>query len=184
MLQGDYFSKPQKNDPTILGLTVDLMKARIVFLASRYKRLLTNRINKDKDLKTRYLAIVSDIFKAVLEPAGEPEKKFENLLARHRQIECLYLLNKDGVQISESVFNSSQISDRKKYLFQPASKTTDHSLKEYYYALVFNGLERYVTEPYISLASGNLCVTVSGTFLDPENQRMHVLCIDIDTTKV
>ncbi|HVM33321.1 MAG TPA: EAL domain-containing protein [bacterium] len=179
MLQGSYFSKPQRTEnSSILGL-----KARIVFVASRYKRILTDKINKDKDRRTRYLAIVSEIFDS-LGGAGDYERKFTEFLTRYPQIECLYLLDQDGVQVSETVFNSRKVSERKKYLFQPAPKMTDHSLKEYYYSLVYNGLERYVTEPYISLASGNLCVTVSGTFKDEKSQKMHVLCMDIDIMRV
>jgi hypothetical protein len=130
------------------------------------------------------LAIVSEIFDTLGNAAEDYEKKFEEFLARYPQIECLYLLDQDGVQVSETVFNSRKVSERKKYLFQPAPKMTDHSLKEYYYSLVYNGLERYVTEPYISLASGNLCVTVSGTFKDALSQKMHVLCMDIDIMRV
>jgi EAL domain-containing protein (putative c-di-GMP-specific phosphodiesterase class I) len=180
MLQGSYFSKPQRTEnSSILGL-----KARIVFVASRYKRILTDKINKDKDRRTRYLAIVAEIFDSLDNESENYEKKFEDFLIRYPQIECLYLLDQDGVQVSETVFNSRKVSERKKYLFQPAPKMTDHSLKEYYYSLVYNGLERYVTEPYISLASGNLCVTVSGTFTDLGSKKMHVLCMDIDIMRV
>jgi EAL domain-containing protein (putative c-di-GMP-specific phosphodiesterase class I) len=180
MLQGGYFSKPQRTEnSSILGL-----KARIVFVASRYKRILTEKINKDKDRRTRYLAIVAEIFDSLAEGAEDYEKKFEKFLAAYPQIECLYLLDQDGIQVSETIFNSRKVADRKRYLFQPAPKLTDHSLKEYYYTLIYNGLERYVTEPYISLASGNLCVTVSGTFKDPVNKKTHVLCMDIDIMRV
>lgn len=180
MLQGGYFSKPQRTEhSSILGL-----KARIVFVASRYKRILTEKINKDKDRRNRYLAIVAEIFSGLNGETENYEKKFGDFLLRHPQIECLYLLDQDGIQVSETVFNTRKVSDRKKYLFQPAPKMTDHSLKEYYYSLVYNGLERYVTEPYISLASGNLCVTISGTFKDGGNQKTHVLCMDIDIMRV
>jgi hypothetical protein len=40
-------------------------------------------------------------------------------------------------------------------------------------------MERFVSEPYISLASGNLCVTISCWFSGPEG-RQRILCADFD----
>lgn len=57
MLQGNYFSKPQKNDSATLGL-----KARIVFMASRYRRIMTERMTQDKDRRNRCQAIAVSIF--------------------------------------------------------------------------------------------------------------------------
>ncbi|HET9870605.1 MAG TPA: EAL domain-containing protein, partial [bacterium] len=80
MLQGSYFSKPQRTEnSSILGL-----KARILFVASRYKRILTDKINKDKDRRTRYLAIVSEIFDS-LGGGGDYERRFQEFLTRYPQ---------------------------------------------------------------------------------------------------
>lgn len=180
MLQGSYFSKPQRTEiSTTLGL-----KARIVFVASRFKRLMTEKVSRDKDRKSRYEAIASEVLSSVQSSLlEEAEEKFPKHLKTYTQLECLYLLNQDGVQVTETVCNIHMVSERRKYLFQPAPKGTDHSLKDYYYSLVYNGLDRYFTEPYISLASGNLCVTAAGMLKDPEGKKAFILCMDIDVTK-
>ncbi len=181
MLQGSYFSKPQRTEiSTTLGL-----KARIVFVASRFKRLMTERVSRDKDRKAHYEKIATEVLAGVQESLiEEAEERFPKQLKSHPQLECLYLLNQDGVQVTETVCNIHMVSERRKYLFQPAPKGTDHSLKDYYYSLVYNGLERYFTEPYISLASGNLCVTAAGLLKDPEGKKPYILCMDIDVTKI
>jgi hypothetical protein len=181
MLQGGYFSKPQRTEiSTTLGL-----KARIVFVASRFKRQLSEKVSKDKERKNRYEKITLDILEKFQEISPlDAERKFGECLRLYPQLECLYLLNQDGVQVTETVCNNRKVSDRRRFLFQPAPKATDHSLKDYYYSLVFNGLDRYFTEPYVSLASGNLCVTASGTLKDSEDGKPYILCLDLDVSKI
>jgi EAL domain-containing protein (putative c-di-GMP-specific phosphodiesterase class I) len=180
MLQGSYFSKPQKSDSSTLGL-----KARIVFMASRYRRVMTERMSRDKDRRNRCQAIATSIFE---ELAGvdwdDHEKRLGTYFPNYPQLECLYLLNQDGVQISETVCNLKKVPARKQFLFQPAPRGTDHSLKEYYCGLTYNNLNRYLTEPYISLASGNLCITFTGVLAHRETGKVHILCADIDVSQV
>lgn len=177
MLQGGYFSKPQKpGTSATLGL-----KARIVFVASRYKRLLTERIGKDKDRKVSQEKLSRELeARWSAAPPSDPAAFFKGLLRNYPAIECLYLLNQDGVQSTETVCNTRKLADRKKYLFQPAAQGADHSLKEYYYAPVFNGAERYFTEPYVSLASGHLCVTGSVMVPLADSGGFGILCFDLD----
>ncbi len=180
MLQGNYFSKPQKNDSATLGL-----KARIVFMASRYRRTMTERMSRDKDRRNRCQTIAVSIFEELNEVDwDDQEKSLGNFFFKHPQLECLYLLNQDGVQISESICNLNKVPARKQFLFQPAPRGTDHSLKEYYCGMTYNNLNRYLTEPYISLASGNLCITFTGTLTNPETGKSHILCADIDVSQV
>ena len=180
MLQGNYYSKPQKNDSATLGL-----KARIVFMASRYRRTMTERMSRDKDRRNRCQTIAVSIFEELNEmDRDDQEKSLGNFFSKYPQLECLYLLNHDGVQISETVCNLKKVQARKQFLFQPAPRGTDHSLKEYYCGMTYNNLSRYLTEPYISLASGNLCITFTGVLTNPETGKGHILCADIDVSQV
>ena len=40
-------------------------------------------------------------------------------------------------------------------------------------------LQKYTTDPYVSLASGNLCRTISTCFRDAANNSLYVLCVDV-----
>jgi hypothetical protein len=64
-------------------------------------------------------------------------------------------------------------------MFYPAPKGADHSLKEYYYILMDVELQKFTTDPYVSLATGNVCRTLSTAFRDASNNRMYILCIDV-----
>ncbi len=179
LLQGDYFAKPLRVENTsMLGL-----KARIVLVGVRFKGRLSERMGRDKERKAKYAKIGGDIldrWRDVYD--ADLETRLSEILDVNPQLECLYMLNQDGVQVTGTVMNPRKFSDRKKYLFQPAPKGTDHSLKEYYYGLVYNSLDRYFTEPYISLASGNLCVTCALDLKGAEGGKKRILCLDIDVT--
>jgi hypothetical protein len=51
-------------------------------------------------------------------------------------------------------------------------------MKDYYYCLAEAAQERFVSEPYISLASGNLCRTLSCRFKVPAGEA-YTLCMDV-----
>lgn len=53
------------------------------------------------------------------------------------------------------------------------------TLKKYFYFLMNTGLDRYLIGPYISLATGNLCSTISCICRD-KNGRRFILCIDFN----
>jgi hypothetical protein len=40
-------------------------------------------------------------------------------------------------------------------------------------------LQKFTTDPYVSLATGNVCRTISSAFRDAANNRMYILCIDV-----
>ena len=94
-------------------------------------------------------------------------------------MECIYILDEGGIQISDTVCNAEIPRKESGVMFQPAPKGADHSLKEYYYFLMDVELQRFTADPYVSMASGNLCRTISTAFRDAANNKMYVLCIDV-----
>lgn len=93
-------------------------------------------------------------------------------------VECLYVLDMRGTQVSETMCNPNRLKESKRFLYEPASVGADHSLKEYFLPLQA-GLEKFTTEPYISLASGNLCTTLSHGFYHKASGRPLILCADM-----
>jgi hypothetical protein len=91
--------------------------------------------------------------------------------------ECLFVLNERGVQVSDTIARPGTVFKRSS-LFHPARKGADHSSKEYFYLLNDTFITRYRTEPYVSLATGNLCMTFSALFKDPAG-RPRILCLDV-----
>ena len=98
-------------------------------------------------------------------------------LTTHEDIECLYLIDLSGTQVSSTICNPEKISLKKRFIYQPAPQGSDHSLRRYFLPLKA-GLTRYISDPYVSMASGNLCQTIS-TVTRGANGRRFILCIDI-----
>lgn len=176
MLQGYYFALPQKINPAdIKNFNVPVRK-----FATSYYRYLSQKINSQKQNHKEY----SNFIKEVLNDLSEyEEKRFDYRLTEIindcKFFECLYVLDTSGIQVSETITHFVQMSKQKNLFFQPAKKGEDHSLKKYYYFLKNMKVTRYITEPYISLASGNLCITMSNVFKNVEGKKF-ILCVDIN----
>jgi hypothetical protein len=116
-----------------------------------------------------------------LTSASPPE--FDVILARlvgeYPKIDCLYVLDDTGVQVTDTICGAGLTGRSGGAMFRPAAKGTDHSLKEYFYVLIDVELQKYTTDPYVSLAGGQLCRTISTCFRDAVQNRTFVLCVDV-----
>jgi hypothetical protein len=110
-------------------------------------------------------------------------KSFDNrlklIMADNPELDCLYILDEAGSQISSAICNKNY-SPRESVFFKPTSRGSDHSLKDYYHYLVGTNQKDhiFVTEPYLSLTTGRLCITLSSLFEDAYG-RLNVLCVDV-----
>lgn len=178
LLQGYLIHKPES------ALSIDIEQARSMAcgVAGYFREHMVQSINHNK-IERRMHSILLDSM--LSEVSIIEQSAFSATLQRsirsHPDIECAYILDHRGTQVTETVFNVHEMPPVG-HLFRPAEKQTDHSLKQYYYALLDNETNRYVTEPYISLASGHLCRTLSATFRDGLNERLYILCIDVKAT--
>jgi hypothetical protein len=82
------------------------------------------------------------------------------LVEEHPRVECMYCLDAQGRQITETVFSGAHPPAPARFIFRPAPPGADHSLKEYYVRLM-NGAAEHLTDPYVSQATGRLCRTLS-----------------------
>ena len=93
-------------------------------------------------------------------------------LVRNPEIECIYSLNPQGVQITET-FQGPLIREEGSPLFHPAVIGADHSLKPYCVPIIA-GAHHYISEPYLSWASKYLR---DGMFESPQyNGPLFALC--------
>lgn len=95
--------------------------------------------------------------------------------------ECGYIIDDSGEQISDTVPGEAggvHSGAVRHPLFRPASCGTDHSRKDYVYTLLALGNERFLTDPYVSLATGRMCRTLARRFRDADGAP-HILCVDI-----
>ncbi len=175
LIQGFFFAKPTALSQVGWShLENNLMRSalrlrqRAVHRLSRKREELENRTLLWRDLAERL--------------EGNDATDFESILRLWAQealgVECLYILEASGMQVTATVFTGDKVPHPRTRLFHPAEIGTDHSNKEYFYALVDAGQDRFMTDTYLSLASGNLCRTLSGFFRDGFGSRF-LLCLDV-----
>lgn len=90
-------------------------------------------------------------------------------------IECLYLINEDGVQVSSTIMSDAASQDISEE-FKPAMPGDCHATKKYFAKAIMLGGEVYQSEEYISGATGGLCRTYSA--LCAAKDARLVVCID------
>ena len=169
MIQGFYFSRPQRMDESLFE------NSRIDELAGRYKRFMAH-CNADEQQHYANAARAVDTAVAAMSCCNEFDGMLGRIVEDSELAECAYVLDASGVQCSATVFRSGR-EGRQNSLFYSAQSGDDHSMKTYCYGLAHNRSGRYMTEPYVSLATGSLCVTLSRTFWDAGGIK-RILCMD------
>jgi len=176
MFQGFYFARPAAipfSDSSWLP------KANVV--QQSFRVFHTNLTRKNHEFRE---LIEQICLKACNNFSKGRARCFDEILARYvkrvNQVECLFVLDGSGVQESVAHFSPSAVNKRPS-LFYPPGPGGDHSLRSYFLNLPRNG--SYLSDPYISQATGNLCRTFSCWFEDAKARR-HVLCVDLSERSV
>ncbi|WP_457571887.1 EAL domain-containing protein [Desulfovulcanus sp.] len=174
LFQGFYFSKPAPWEK----LDCEAITNRARKFCITFRNLMVAKYRKRKH-KFQYVSnMASKISNAM---RNIKLKNFENrlkqLIQRHTEIECAYILNENGIQITNTLFQNNYKLQIKNHLFSPAQKGDDLSSKDYFYSLIYCDNIYYISEPYLSMATGNKCITISTLF--EQDNRKYVLCFDI-----
>ncbi|MCB2189216.1 MAG: EAL domain-containing protein [Deltaproteobacteria bacterium] len=173
LLQGFFLARPGP----LVGELEGVCRAQMKKVADGYRRLTMDRYFQRKRQSEQFLETCAEIAEQLAgAPPTELDRRLDRVMDTCHGLECLYVLNSRGRQISETVCHPSRLKGHRQAIFQPAPRGRDQSLKSYY-LLLKAGQERYVSEPYISQASGNLCVTVSLWFNGAKGNRM-IICAD------
>jgi|WetSurMetagenome_2_1015567.scaffolds.fasta_scaffold00008_132 EAL domain-containing protein (putative c-di-GMP-specific phosphodiesterase class I) len=178
LAQGFYFAKPMPPEVLAPGASAGLMRET----CSRLKRRAVERLAQRKnDARTHQDILDWAIGLLGSSSQAEFEAFLRRMVDKNDFLECAYIVDEAGIQCTSTVFSGKKrVVDGR--LFIPAAQGADHSAKEYFYSLVEAGLDRYTTDPYVSLASGSLCTTLSGPFCIGSGRRF-VLCLDINAVR-
>jgi len=176
VLQGFFFSEP------VLPADIppDGVYKRIEEQSLRFKDLMLSRVGQKKDT-FRFLDHITAEIKNELSSCygNELDVTLADLLPAYNEIHCGYILNSNGIQVTDTVVNPAFTVVTSNRLFRPAEKGEDLSFKDYYY-YINAGMLKYTTGPYISTASGELCTTLSTSFATIDGEK-YILCIDYHT---
>jgi EAL domain-containing protein (putative c-di-GMP-specific phosphodiesterase class I) len=176
LLQGFFLGRPEMPGT----LTCADAAQRVDALARRYKTHMIDRINQRKLQHRQFNIILNEILCELSKcSAADFDDVLQITVPQYDNVECVYVMDEAGTQISSTVCNHRLPRRNKGVMFRPAPRGADHSLKEYYYVLLDVELNKYTTDPYVSLATGNLCRTISTCFRDSQNNKLYILCIDV-----
>lgn len=173
VFQGHYFARPYPS-----GAKRPDVSTAIESVAARFKDHVLRKINASKEQYKIYNLVIDQVME-VLSRAALPnlDTALAGILDLHPGLQCAYVLNESGLQISGTVCNTPVRSGERRLLHQPFQKGTDHSLKECFLSIKA-GLARYTTDPDISQITGQPCRTICASFQDAAG-RLRILCLDI-----
>ena len=179
LIQGYYFSKPQRYDL----IDDQSVGSQIQRLSREFKAMVLQKHNVKKFNLKKYELMTREVQVELSKlREGDFDRKLSDLIHYFPLVECLYVIGETGLQVTDMVFGDLGEGGKNRYMFRPAPKGTDHTLKDYYYMMMDGGLRKatFISEPYLSLATGNPCVTFARLFKDLD-EKLHILCIDINT---
>ena len=179
LVQGYYFARPAP----MVGQDEAGPRERMESVFVRYKEKILQDHNVKRFNLRKYELMTREIQAELSKNAG---KEFDQVLAQMVHyfplVECLYVINEKGAQVTETVFGVLEEKPKNRLLFQPAPRGTDHSMKDYYFMLMEGGLKKttFISEPYLSMVTGRTTMTFARIFKNSE-EGLFILCVDIDT---
>jgi EAL domain-containing protein (putative c-di-GMP-specific phosphodiesterase class I) len=179
LLQGYLLGRPDRDATIFCDAPTDITRG-IEALALKFKSYMVRKINYRKLQHRRYNIVLNEVLCHLANAnVDDFDALLENAIRRYPNVECFYVLDGAGIQITDTIWNPAMRRREAGAMFRPAPRGADHSLKEYYYILLDVELQKYTTDPYVSFASGNLSRTISTYFRDAQNNTLYVLCIDV-----
>jgi EAL domain-containing protein (putative c-di-GMP-specific phosphodiesterase class I) len=168
LFQGYYFCKPIYELDLI---EIDRILLKIIEIGNLFKESAINSINLKRNLVSHYCKLSNKIAEQFLN-INATEKIMIDELSKYTDLEAIYLIDvKTSKQINDTIINN--INDR----FNPSKNGEEHYLKEYYFITLESRQGIYLSNKYISYASGNTCKTFAKKFeLEDE---FYILCLDI-----
>lgn len=113
---------------------------------------------------------------------GHEEEYVERIFNEYFYIENCWILDMNGIQISDAYINKDNFSTRNSSIFNISKKNMDFSKREIYLRLVNTILDIWVTKPFNSLLTNNVCLGVSKYIIDSKGNK-YILCLNINRNR-
>jgi methyl-accepting chemotaxis protein len=159
----------------------------LVQLSSNLKNVMTryrllsqgNSIVYNNGIETLDKGYLLELFAKLKRASGmeEVDSTLEAALKSQTEVECLYVIDGTGYQVSHTVMNPN-LPITQDENFKPAEPGAYYGEKKYYRQAMKNPFEWYTSIEYISAATGGLCRTLSCTY-EGNDKQTYLICIDI-----
>ncbi|MFW5784576.1 MAG: EAL domain-containing protein [Chitinispirillaceae bacterium] len=170
-IQGFFFSKPESD----LDSLNTKCREKLFNLARNFRLYSIEALNRRKERTLKQNTVFTHLAYKLEKSYGNTVflELFEEVKGKNENLECFYILDSYGIQLSPTV--GLEDWNKRGGFFGPAEKGSDHGMKRYYISLA-SGLKKFVSEPYLSSATGKVCQTLAGFFR--YGHQDCVLCID------
>ncbi len=170
--QGFYFSRPEQFNYLFSN------EARLKLEEAAHRLNLSIKKNPtavNVQIET-YTRIINSLTDALSSARTEDyENTLIKYVAEHHEIECAFLIDEKGFQITDTVMDpDTEILEG----YRPAIKGVNHDIKNYFYAIKEQIEDPFISGWYISSATGKSCKTISSKIYDPSG-KMIVVCVDL-----
>ncbi|MGN0642042.1 MAG: EAL domain-containing protein [Huintestinicola sp.] len=170
--QGFYFQKPEQFNYLFTNdarLKIEQAAQRLNISTKKNSTVASMKIESYKriiyDLVNRLACLDNENY-------NEELMRYVN---EHPEIECAFLINNKGFQITNTVMTpDTEILEG----YHPALIGVNHDIKNYFYAIVEQIEDPFISGWYISNATGKSCKTISSKFYNRRGE-MIVTCVDL-----
>ena len=170
--QGYYYAHPDQNYAQQLAQC----QSKIRSVAERYRLRRMVRFSRRKEFFSSIGENISNITRRLSQASFDQfEGIMKDTLCQDNTLECLYVLDGGGMQISETLCDAANFTALQPLV--PAHPQGHRPLPQGLLSAHQGGTDPIYSDPYISRASGNLCVTVSQLFTTSLD-REYILCAD------
>ncbi len=170
--QGYYFSRPEQFN----FLFTNEARLKLEDAAQRLNLSIKKNPTVVNVKIESYKRAIYDLVNTLSGTAAEDyEKVLKSYVNKHKEIECAFLIDEKGFQITETIMTPEiEILPG----FKPEIKGVNHDIKNYFYAVKEQIEDPFISGWYISAATGKNCKTISSHFYNSEG-RMIVVCMDL-----
>lgn len=154
LFQGYLLARPSADVGAGAILAEQAMHQKRGLLRARAERELLDRLESRRQHESVLVSIVSRLAHSKI---SELDDAAAAALTAVSGLEALYVLDHRGVQLTQTWLQPGLVP---RTGFRPTSAGTDLGLKDYFLE-VAHGAAAYASRPYVSMASGRLCVTHS-----------------------
>lgn len=169
--QGFYFAKADE--------FIEKQTAVIEKKIEKISQLNENMIKDHKLKKEKLLDNTNEYSNYIIEKLKQlnivnfSNAKFKDFMNKELKLEALYLIDyHHATQVGETL-----LSGNVKKFYSPAKDGDSHYLKEYYYITKSSKEQSFLSQKYISNATGNMCRTFAKKFTYENSE--YILCFDI-----
>lgn len=165
LFQGFWFARPS-------GTVCDkaLLDEKITYIGAKHTQNVKDSMQHKEFLIESAKAYTHTIIESI---KTAHKTDFFDFLKEFDIIEAIYCIDANtGIQEGDT-FISADTND----FFQPARNGDNHALKEYFYITKESKRGNYLSQKYISRASGRMCRTFAQKFVLDECER--ILCLDL-----